>query len=1120
MKRKVNQRGNMSKAVKSTKVIKVIIWVFLIPLSIIGADFDIYYDQDNKQAEFAAEEVETTLKKLGHNTDLTDLDDLNSFKSSHNVVIAKDRNSIRSLLSNNGGSVNSIGQQAYVLKTTNSGGKKAFWALGSDKHGIMYAGLALAEQISFNGTSGNIDKVESPHIKKRGIKFNVPLDRRSPTYDKRGTTTRENIKIVWDKSFWEAYLDDLARYRFNVLSLWNKHPFPSMAKVPGYEDIALDGVEWYDKSSNGEYEDRVEIDMSIEEKIAFWRYVMEYAHNRGIEVYFITWNVEVNGTWGNKYGISDRQEDQDTIDYLRASTKAFVKTYPHLSGLGVTAGEDMSNDANANEEWLAKTYKKGIEDAKEDNPGREIKFIHRYWETDYSNIDRHFGDYQDQFDMGFKYSQAHCYSIVNPIFATDEYLPNIPQNIRTWWNVRNDDNYIFRWGGHEYIRDYIKNLPPENRTAGYLLGSDGYVWGKNFITKGKEGNEFLEIKKHWYSFMLWGRMGYNPNTSKEVFTSHFKNRYSEINKNFLYDLWQGASNVHTLTNSFFYRSWDLGFQVEACSESNDGEGDDAPTWIDVESFMEGKPIENAKLMSIKDYVDDYLDNDLDSSKKTPFEVAQLLRGYANAVFNSMSDLPSFSNDELNRTLGDIKAMAHLGNYYSQKIRGATYLKLYDETGIREYRRRSISALEAASNHWKDYKNECYKRYKDHIMSRGHQHFNWDEKYQNTRDDIEFARDFDPNKNPIDPDNPDDPESDIDDNGGDNGGGDNGGDNGDLITKIDGLSVNDQRVSKNLATIDISSYSSVKIETTVKCIGADKMEDADYIRLYYSVDGGPRVQFFSKNNGFDPSQARAQGINGSSLTISIEAQTTAPDETYIVADIEVDGENSSNGEELIKEIAGFTVNSEVVSRDLSTVDISSYSSVSLKSTIECIGADKMEDADYIRLYYSVDGGPRVQFFSKNNGFAPSEASAQGISGNSLTISVEAETTAPDETYIIKPIQVSGSKKSTGSIAGISVNSEKVSKVLGTVNISSHSSVKLKSVIECIGADKMEDADFVKLYYSVDGGPRVQFFSKNNGFAPSEASAQGISGNSLTISVEAETTAPDETYIIGDISIEKQ
>ena len=51
---------------------------------------------------------------------------------------------------------------------------------------------------------------------------------------------------MWDFEFWRAYLDALARDRYNFVSLWNLHPFPSMVKVPEYPDVALNDV-WRSK---------------------------------------------------------------------------------------------------------------------------------------------------------------------------------------------------------------------------------------------------------------------------------------------------------------------------------------------------------------------------------------------------------------------------------------------------------------------------------------------------------------------------------------------------------------------------------------------------------------------------------------------------------------------------------------------------------------------------------------------------------------------------------------------------------------------------------------------------------------------------------------------------------
>lgn len=52
------------------------------------------------------------------------------------------------------------------------------------------------------------------------------------------------------------------------------------------------------------------------------------------------------------------------------------------------------------------------------------------------------------------------YSAPNPTFAKDTVLRTLPPNLKSWWNVRNDDILTFRWGDPDYVRSYVMNLPP------------------------------------------------------------------------------------------------------------------------------------------------------------------------------------------------------------------------------------------------------------------------------------------------------------------------------------------------------------------------------------------------------------------------------------------------------------------------------------------------------------------------------------------------------------------------------------------------------------------------------------------------------------------------------------
>ena len=100
-------------------------------------------------------------------------------------------------------------------------------------------------------------------------------------------------------------------------------------KVPEFPHVALDDV-WrtkvqLDENFSGNGNDFVRPEMlanhevvkkiSIDEKIQFWRDVMQLAKDRGVDVYWFTWNVFLNGAEG-KDGITSAKAAPRTIEYF------------------------------------------------------------------------------------------------------------------------------------------------------------------------------------------------------------------------------------------------------------------------------------------------------------------------------------------------------------------------------------------------------------------------------------------------------------------------------------------------------------------------------------------------------------------------------------------------------------------------------------------------------------------------------------------------------------------------------------------------------------------------------------------------------------------------------------
>ncbi len=581
---------------------------------------------------------------------------------------------------------------------------------GGDANGAMYGGLDVAEAIRLGTLTELRTGEHRPHIESRGIKFNITPDRRTPSYSDNSDSAQHNIPEMWSLDFWHEYLDEMARQRFNVLTLWNLHPFPSLVKVPEFPDVALNDV-WGQKPGTIDYQfnmngnaqgqpfnlGNVEVikKMTIDDKIAFWRDVMQYAKNRGIDIYWFTWNIYVWGTEG-KYGLTEDGNNAKTIAYFRASVREMVKTYPLLAGIGITAGENMnSRQGNFDHEtWLWQTYGEGIRDALKTDPARKFRLIHRFHQTGQRNILNAFKDFPAQFDFSFKYSVAHMYSTAKPMFIQD-LLRLMEPRMRTWLTVRNDDIFTFRWGDPEYARQYISNIPGNDRIAGFYMGPDGYNWGREFIDREPETPRQLVMKKQWYSFMLWGRLSFDPTLPDSLFERHLALRFPQVPAAKLYAAISHASKIIPQTTRFFWGDIDIRWFPEACTQSTG--------FYTVRHFAEGASMPDAGVLNIRQWRA-RLAKPAPMEGMTPLQVAEALHADADKAIEFVTELRPLqaNNKELRQTLTDCEAMAHLGHYYAEKILAATDLALFDQNNNADQQIQAIHHLESALEHWKKY----------------------------------------------------------------------------------------------------------------------------------------------------------------------------------------------------------------------------------------------------------------------------------------------------------------------------------------------------------------------------------------------------------------------------------
>jgi hypothetical protein len=705
---------------------------------------------------FAADEIEQTLRTRKYRVERTEEWRVDEAKNA--ALVVRFAHVDRS----DDPQVEKLAPEGFLLRNVALENHRELVVLSMDSAGAMYGGLELNEQIRVNGVEGVKDTDRNPYMPLRGTKFNIPLDLRTPSYTDMGDSAQANIGTVWDFEFWRQYLDQLARDRYNMVSLWNLHPFPSMVQVPEYPDIALNDV-WRSKAKFAEdYSTRttdivtpamlankeVVRKLGIEQKIEFWRRVMQYAHDRNIAFYVVTWNVYTYGTDG-KYGITDALDNPKTVDYFRASVREMFRTYPLLAGIGLTAGENMGDASayykggtdsfDAKENWLLATYGQGVLDAARAEPQRQFRLIHRQHESRAQDIASTFEPVIAQpnvdFLFSFKYAQAHALSSTTQTFHRG-YLESLG-NLRTLWTIRNDDALMLRWAAPDFVRDFVKNIPYE-KSQGYYVGSDMWVWGREYLSQQPRNPRQLEIDKHWLHVLLWGRLGYDPTLDDTRIAALVGQRFPGVNGETLLAAWQHASMIYPLVTGFHWANFDFQWYIEAC-RSRPEPAKTASGFHSVETFINQPVHPGTDNLSIPQYVAGVTSGSMPAGS-TPVQVAERIDAHVDAVLapNALA-APRAGQREYAETARDITLMANLGRYYAAKIRGATELALFRATRDAQHQQLAVKHLEAAAKAWGTYVEGVRKAYGASFWTNRVGLVDWQELTAEIRHDVEIAQ---------------------------------------------------------------------------------------------------------------------------------------------------------------------------------------------------------------------------------------------------------------------------------------------------------------------------------------------------------------------------------------------
>ena len=704
----------------------------------------INYNESSRQETYAANVLEKALQENGYTVNKGDGD--------CRIIFSIDGSQLKAeafSLSSNGG----------IISIT-----------GGDNRGLIYGTLSLVEDIR-NGVALNDfrEKNEKPErLEFRALKHNLPWD----SY-RRSSTIHQHIETCRDTTYWEAFLDMMVENRFNVLTLWNLHPFPYMIMPKNYPEASPF------------------TEAELKEWQTLYRTIFSMAKDRAIETYIMWYNIFTTPQLARAHNLPIINEersffmDADTSElvkhYIRECVTQVLEEYPDLTGVGPTLAEGMGGmTPEQREAWSMEVLIEGMKQA-----NRTMKYIHRApasagtssgpsTSVEAERLTR--SVIEQEAEMGFtegpiwleiKFNWSHGHSIPKLIKVhggnlTDTYWNPVSDKYKIVWHLRNEDFFCLRWGVPSFARSHVK-MNSHPYVGGYFLGSETYIPAKDYFTTDTDVPWKYGFERQWLFYKIWGRLMYNSDTPDDVFQAEMIRRYGENGKNLL-EASSLAGTTPLRFASFFNFTTDLTLYSEGMLAQLRRTRDNPKTgifYVSVDRLINQPPLD-PDYVSVAEYVKTIAEgNSFGPERIIPSDLAKMLEHDCNRALELVKDINVDKDKDkaLVYEVADIKAWSYLGLHFAEKIRGAVALQTFRIQGGEENKQNAITHLEKGLQYWDNvisitrplYNDMPLVHYSEMDGTSGtrwkefdHMRFHWELIRTDVANDIEIAKESNQN----------------------------------------------------------------------------------------------------------------------------------------------------------------------------------------------------------------------------------------------------------------------------------------------------------------------------------------------------------------------------------------
>jgi hypothetical protein len=401
--------------------------------------------------------------------------------------------------------------------------------LGRDAVGAMYGALELAEIVRRTGTlAGVADMVQQPFLSIRAVNQFLVEE-----------TLKDPNSWFYQEAFWEGYFALLARSRHNVLDLHAGYGlvltnFPNIYPYFVYLD---------------EFPDQCVGRAAAARNLAMLNRIIALGKQHGVNVALMNYTVQGRKS-EEKSEMFAGFDSARLTNYTYLASREFLRGCPNLWMYGFRIGE-----SGQPEDFFQKTYLAAVADS-----GFQGKLFTRSWLATRDKIESIKKGFPGDFYIEVKYNGEKMgppYQAITTATQFDasysyEAYTNLPRDFKLLYQVRaNGTNRIFHWGDPVFVSRVARSCRLGD-AAGYSVEPMTAYYPMTDRYHPDSGHHYFQWtwQRDWFWYQLWGRLGFNPDVTPDVFVRMFTERFGPAGWP-LYQLFTTASQVVPFVENAF-----------------------------------------------------------------------------------------------------------------------------------------------------------------------------------------------------------------------------------------------------------------------------------------------------------------------------------------------------------------------------------------------------------------------------------------------------------------------------------------------------------------------------------------------------------------------------------------